>query len=105
CEKTARGRVCTTLPPEASGYDFYADLRASMTRRGVTTAFPPAFLRRWEKLLSITPLELGIDPCPIRLAGAMAGSASLPPLVGPITFRVGETGGYCPTGAGGAEQN
>jgi hypothetical protein len=102
---SGRRLVFTTLPPEASRYDFYADLRASMTRRGVTTAFPPAFLRRWEKLLSITPWELGIDPCPIRLAGAVAGSASFPPLVGPITFRVGEQELYCHTGDGGLYEN
>jgi hypothetical protein len=102
---SGRRLVFTTLPPEASRYDFYADLRASMTRRGVTTAFPPAFLRRWEKLLSLTPTELGIDPCPIRLAGAVAGSASFPPLVGPITFRVGEEELYWHTGDGGLYEN
>jgi Patatin-like phospholipase len=102
---SGRRLVFTTLPPEASRYDFYADLRASMTRRGVTTAFPPAFLRRWEKLLSLTPTELGIDPCPIRLAGAVAGSASFPPLVGPITFRVGEEEVYWHTGDGGLYEN
>jgi hypothetical protein len=102
---SGRRLVFTTLPPEASRYDFYADLRASMTRRGVATAFPPAFLRRWEKLLSLTPLELGIDLCPIRLAGAVAGSASFPPLVGPITFRVGETEVYWHTGDGGLYEN
>jgi hypothetical protein len=36
--------VITTLPPEASRYDFYRDLHASMTRRGQTAEFPPAFL-------------------------------------------------------------
>jgi Patatin-like phospholipase len=102
---SGRRLVLTTLPPEASRYDFYADLRASMTRRGLTTAFPPAFLQRWEKLLSITPRELGIDPCPIRLAGAVAGSASFPPLVGPITFRVGEEEVYWHTGDGGLYEN
>jgi hypothetical protein len=49
--------VITTLPPEASRDDFYADLRAALGRRGQTTAFPPAFLQCWEKLLSITPTE------------------------------------------------
>jgi Patatin-like phospholipase len=82
--------INTTLPPDASRYDFYRDLRAALARWGQTAEFPPAFLERWEQLLRITPLELGIDPCPIRLAGAVAGSASFPPLVGPITFRVGE---------------
>ncbi|HSF30850.1 MAG TPA: patatin-like phospholipase family protein, partial [Candidatus Tectomicrobia bacterium] len=102
---SARRLVLTTLPPEASRYDFYADLRASLARRGVTTAFPPAFLQRWEKLLSLTPLELGIDVCPIRLAGAVAGSASFPPLVGPITFHVGDEEIYWHTGDGGLYEN
>jgi hypothetical protein len=102
---SGRRLVLTTLPPEASHYDFYQDLRASLARRKLTAEFPPAFLQRWEKLLSITPLELGIDPCPIRLAGAVAGSASFPPLVGPITFRVGEEDLYWHTGDGGLYEN
>jgi hypothetical protein len=80
---SGRRLALTTLPPDASRYDFYADLRASLTRRELTAEFPPAFLQRWEKLLTLTPLELGIDVCPIRLAGAVAGSASFPPWSGP----------------------
>jgi predicted acylesterase/phospholipase RssA len=102
---SGRRLALTTLPPEASRYDFYADLRAALTRRGVTAAFPPAFLQRWEKLLTLTPLELGIDVCPIRLAGAVAASASFPPLVGPITFHVGEADLYWHTGDGGLYEN
>jgi hypothetical protein len=102
---SGRRLVLTTLPPDASRYDFYAELRASLARRGLTAAFPPAFLQRWEKLLSLTPLELGIDVCPIRLAGAVAASASFPPLVGPITFHVGEEDLYWHTGDGGLYEN
>ena len=43
--------------------------------------------------------------CPIRLAGAVAASASFPPLVGPITFRVGETDLYWHMGDGGLYEN
>jgi hypothetical protein len=68
-------------------------------------ALPPAFLKRWEKLLTLTPLELGIDVCPIRLAGAVAASASFPPLVGPITFHVGDENIYWHTGDGGLYEN
>jgi len=91
---SGRRLVLTTLPPDASHSDFYAELRASLVWRGLPSAFPPAFLQRWGKLLSLPPLELGIDVCPIRLAGAVAGSASFPPLVGPITFHVGEADLY-----------
>jgi predicted acylesterase/phospholipase RssA len=102
---SGRRLAFTTLPPKASHYDFYRDLRASMDRRGLTTAFPPAFLQRWEKLLTLTPLDLGIDVCPIRLAGAVAASASFPPLVGPITFQVGAEEIYWHTGDGGLYEN
>jgi Patatin-like phospholipase len=102
---SGRRLALTTLPPDASHYDFYADLRASLARREMTAEFPPAFLRRWEKLLTVTPLELGIDVCPIRLAGAVAGSASFPPLVGPITFQVGKEELYWHTGDGGLYEN
>jgi predicted acylesterase/phospholipase RssA len=102
---SGRRLALTTLPPEASLSDFYADLRAALTRRELTAEFPPAFLQRWEKLLSLTPLELGIDLCPIRLAGAVAASASFPPLVGPVTFRVGETELYWHMGDGGLYEN
>jgi hypothetical protein len=102
---SGRRLALTTLPPEASRYDFYADLRASMARRELTAEFPPAFLQRWGKLLTLTPMELGIDLCPVRLAGAVAASASFPPLVGPITFRVGETDLYWHMGDGGLYEN
>jgi hypothetical protein len=102
---SGRRFALTTLPPDASHYDFYRDLRASMARRELTAAFPPAFLQRWEKLLTLTPLDLGINLCPIRLAAAVAGSASFPPLVGPITFRVGEEDRYWHTGDGGLYEN
>jgi predicted acylesterase/phospholipase RssA len=102
---SGRRLALTTLPPGASNYDFYADLRASLARRGQTAELPPAFLQRWEKLLTLTPLELGIDPCPIRLAGAVAASASFPPLVGPITFHIGEEELYWHTGDGGLYEN
>jgi patatin-like phospholipase len=102
-----RGRrlALTTPPPDASHYDFYQDLCASMTRQGVKEAFPPAFLQHWQKLLSLTPLEFGIDMCPTRLAGGVAASASFPPLVGPITFHVGTEEIYWHTGDGGLYEN
>ena len=102
---SGRRLALTTLPPDASHYDFYAALRASLARRDLTAEFPPAFLQRWEKLLTLTPLELGIDLCPGRLAGAVAASASFPPLVGPVTFRVGDTDLYFHMGDGGLYEN
>ncbi|HEY7676012.1 MAG TPA: hypothetical protein VIG69_02985, partial [Candidatus Methylomirabilis sp.] len=95
----------TTLPPEAGRYDFFEDLRAAAARRGQTAEYPPILVKRWESLSAVTPLDLRIDPCPVKLAGAAAGSASFPPLVGPVTFRVGDEEFYWHTGDGGLYEN
>jgi len=100
-----RRLTITTLPPDAGHYDFFEDLRQSLARRGLTAGYPPFLEKRWQSVLSLTPLDLGMDPCPIKLAGAVTGSASFPPLVGPITFRVGEEVRYFHTGDGGLYEN
>ncbi len=95
----------STLPPEAGHYDFFQDLREVMARQGKTADYPPILHRRWESVLALTPLDLGIDPCPVPLAGGVAGSASFPPLVGPISFQVGEEKRYWHFGDGGLYDN
>ncbi len=97
--------IFTTLPPEAMRYDFFQDLRQSLARRGETAEYPPILQQRWESVLALTPLDLGIDLCPLRLAGGVSASASFPPLVGPITFQVGEEERYFHTGDGGLYDN
>ena len=61
--------------------------------------------KRCESLLPETPPELQLDPCPIEVAVAMTASASFPPLVGPIAFRVGNDLEYWHTGDGGFYEN
>lgn len=97
--------VITTIPPEASQYDFFADLRQSLARRGQTAEISPSFQKRWQSVLVLTPLDLHIDPCELRVAGAVAASASFPPLVGPFTVRVGEEQLYWHMGDGGLYEN
>jgi Patatin-like phospholipase len=100
-----RRLVFTTLAPEALQYDYFNDLQRSLAGRGLPTEIPAPLRERWQTLLPITPSELHIDPCPVRLAGAVTGSASFPPLVGPITFRVGEEEQYWHAGDGGLYEN
>ena len=95
----------TTLPGEAAQYDFFEALQASLAKQGKPTEIPPQLVERWKTLLPVTPLDLHLDPCTLKLAGAVAGSASFPPLVGPITFRVGEEEIYWHTGDGGLYEN
>jgi hypothetical protein len=59
----------------------------------------------WDGLTPMTPLDLNIDPCPIGVATAVAASASFPPLVGPITFRVEGENSYWHAGDGGLYEN
>ena len=100
-----RRLVFSTLPPDAAQYDFVADLGRSLTSRGITRAIPAIITKRWEGLLPVSPLELEIDPCPIPVAIAVTASASFPPLVGPITFTVGEDLDYWHVGDGGLYEN
>lgn len=100
-----RRLVFTTLPPDAMQYDFFRSLQLSLARRGAPSEIPANLVERWETLLPMTPQDLHLDPCAIRLAVAVAGSASFPPLIGPITFRVGEATQYWHTGDGGLYEN
>ncbi len=95
----------STLPPEAAQFDFVGDLDRSLASRGVTRRLPEVARRRWDRLLPISPLELQIDPCPVAVAGAVTASASFPPLVGPITFTVGDDLDYWHVGDGGLYEN
>lgn len=95
----------TTLPPTTAQYDFVADLDRSRASRGSTRAVPEIVKKRWDGLLPVSPLELEIDPCPLPVAMAVTASASFPPLVGPITFTVGDELDYWHIGDGGLYEN
>jgi hypothetical protein len=100
-----RRLAVTTLPSEAFRYDFFADLNQSLAKRGQPSEDTPVLVRRWESILPMTPSDIKMDPCAVILAGAVTGSASFPPLVGPITFRVGEENQYWHIGDGGLYEN
>jgi hypothetical protein len=100
-----RRLMITTLPPNAAQYDYVADLNRSLASRGITRKYPEVVIKRWEALLPITPLDIMIDPCPVRMAVAATASASFPPLVGPITFTVGDELDYWHAGDGGLYEN
>jgi hypothetical protein len=95
----------SNLLPGAFHYDLLEDLQQSLARQGRPMQLSPMLIRRAGLLLPVTPLELNMDPCPTRLAGWVAGSASFPPLVGPITLRVGGEDTYWHAGDGGLYEN
>ncbi len=100
-----RRLMVATLPPEAFRYDFLKDFEASLVRRGQTAGIDPLVRQHWEQLLPLTPVDIGADPCPMRLAGAVTGSASFPPLIGPISLQVGGQATYWHVGDGGLYEN
>ncbi len=100
-----RRLIFTTLPADASRYDFFEALEQSLARHGKHAKIPPLAVDRWKSLLPVTPEELMINPCRVPLAAAAAGSASFPPLVGPITIRVGDEEVYWHIGDGGLYEN
>ena len=95
----------TALPPEAFDYDFFVDLERAVAERGRVMEPSPIIRERWQSLRPMTPLDIHMDPCSALLAGAVAGSASFPPLVGPITLRVGGENTYWHAGDGGLYEN
>lgn len=100
-----RRLAVTSLPAEAFEYDFFADLDRSLQRRGLPIDETPYIRERWKVLRPMTPIEIGIDPCPAGLAGAATASASFAPLIGPSTFRIGDKEAYWHIGDGGLYEN
>ena len=102
---SGRRFLITATSPDVAQYDLFADLRRSAAARGDPVEFPPLSQRTWEGLTPVTPLDLHMDPCAIPVATAVTASASFPPLVGPITFRVEGEEAYWHVGDGGLYEN
>lgn len=100
-----RRLAATSLPAEAFSYDFVQALRESLARQGRQAEIPPMPIKRWELPRPMTPLEINMDPCPIRLVGMVTASASFPPLVGPVTLQVRGEETYWHAGDGGLYEN
>src|SRR5690348_2341206 len=75
--------VVSTLPREASQYDVFLDLKRHPVARQVDEESEQILHARWESLHSVTPEDIKLDTCPIRVAAAVVGSMSFPPVVGP----------------------
>jgi patatin-like phospholipase len=100
-----RRLALTALPGQAFQYEFLDELRRSVQRQGQSMEPIPEITAQWHKLRPMTPVDIGMDPCPMRLNGMAAASASFPPLVGPITMRVDGQNVYWHAGDGGLYEN
>ena len=97
--------VVSTLPREASEYDVFLDLKRVPVGRQVDEEGEKLLHARWESLHSMTPEDIKLDTCPIRVAAAVVGSMSFPPIVGPISFKVKGQDKYWHVGDGGLADN
>lgn len=79
-----RRLLITTLPPDTFRYDFFQDLNQSLAERGQPTVHAQILQKRWESILPLTPLDLNLDPCSIKVPGAVTASASFPLLWGQL---------------------
>ena len=97
--------VVSTVPREASQYDVFLDLRRLAGAGKVDEEGEQILRARWESLHSMTPEDIKLDICPIRVAAAVVGSMSFPPIVGPISFKVKGQEKYWHVGDGGLADN
>ncbi len=97
--------ILTTLPWEASHYDVFVDLNRRPGVKKLDEDTERRLQAKWETLLSVTPQDLKMDVCPIRVAATVAASMSFPPVVGPISFRVEDQDLYWHVGDGGLADN
>ncbi|HKT33515.1 MAG TPA: patatin-like phospholipase family protein [Nitrospira sp.] len=97
--------VMSTLPREASEYDVFVDLHRIGGGRKLDEEGERILRSRWESLHSVTPEDIKLDTCPIKVAAAVVGSMSFPPVVGPISFRVKGQDQYWHVGDGGLSDN
>ena len=97
--------VVSTVPREASQYDVFQDLHRLDGPRKLDEEGEQILRARWESLHAMTPEDIKLDICPIRVAAAVVGSMSFPPIVGPISFKVKGEEKYWHVGDGGLADN
>jgi predicted acylesterase/phospholipase RssA len=97
--------VLSTLDREALRYEFIEDLQRRSKPERLTAEDEASLKPRWEALQSQTAQDLKMNVCDVRVADAVAGSMSFPPVIGPITFGVEGDERYWHAGDGGLSDN
>ncbi len=100
-----RRLVLSSLERDALRYDFIRDLQRKPGWENVTPEADQILRARWEDLQSRTLEDLKLDLCQVKVATAVAGSMSFPPIIGPITVGVEGEDQYWHIGDGGMSDN
>jgi predicted acylesterase/phospholipase RssA len=108
---TGRRLVLTTLPPSDFAYDFTQELRAKLVEKGQQftpegkASFDKSVERAKNQFLPQTFEDIGMDHRGLPVSLAVVTSASFPPVVGPVTYRVTGASTYTHVGDGGLFDN
>jgi predicted acylesterase/phospholipase RssA len=97
--------VLSTLPQHTLHYDPFPDLNRVPGVRSLDEEGERILRLRWQSLISVKPEDLKLDICRIRVAAAVVGSMSFPPVIGPISFHVAGQDEYWHVGDGGLADN
>jgi predicted acylesterase/phospholipase RssA len=97
--------VLSALPREAYQYDPFLDMNRVQGMRKLDEESERLLRSRWEALKSVKSEDLKLDICRVRIAGAVVGSMSFPPVVGPISFHLEGQDQYWHIGDGGLADN
>lgn len=100
-----RRLVMTTLPQDETQYDLFKNLQGSAGASSRSKEDDALMRAKWASLQSVTPEQLDLDLCPIKLGAVVATSMSFPPVIGPITFKVEGEENYWHAGDGGLSDN
>jgi predicted acylesterase/phospholipase RssA len=100
-----RRLVWSSLDRDALRYDFIHDLEQKPGWGNLTPEVDQLLRGSWELLQSRTAEDLKLDQCQVKIASAVAGSMSFPPIIGPITITTEEEDQYWHIGDGGLSDN
>lgn len=100
-----RRLVWSSLERDALKYDFISDLKKQPGWENVTPEAEQILRAGWHDLQTRAPEDLRIDQCQVKVAAAVAGSMSFPPIIGPITLGIEGEEQYWHIGDGGMSDN
>jgi predicted acylesterase/phospholipase RssA len=101
----ARRFVVSTLDRDSLRFDFVRQVERSRGTKELDEETERFLQHKWETLQSQVPGDLKLDVCSMKVASTVAASMSFPPVIGPITFRVGDEDPYWHAGDGGLSDN
>ena len=99
-----RRLLLSTLPREDLRYD-WSEAIARVPNERIPPDYAAGIRKRGEALDTVTPQDLHLNICDTKVAGAVAGSMSFPPIIGPISLTDEKEQQYWHVGDGGMSDN